>query len=72
MHCCLHTPARYCVLAPQGYDFTSKQYTCPSNATNLAPSGAPGTGGGNTTTTPVTSATQPLTIEMDVTGEPSC
>ncbi|KAL4438527.1 hypothetical protein ABPG77_000175 [Micractinium sp. CCAP 211/92] len=52
----------------KGYDFTSKQYTCPSNATDLAPSGAPGTGGGNTTTTPVTSATQPLTIEMDVTG----
>ena len=30
---------------PQGYDFTTKEYTCPSNTTAAAPSGAPATGG---------------------------
>lgn len=51
----------------KGYDFTTKEYTCPSNATAAAPSGAPATGGGPTSA-PANTAAQPLTIEMDVTG----
>lgn len=60
-----------CPLPPQGYDFTTKEYTCPSNATAAAPSGAPATGGGPTSA-PANTAAQPLTIEMDVTGEFCC
>ncbi|KAL4424144.1 hypothetical protein ABPG75_001445 [Micractinium tetrahymenae] len=52
----------------KGYDFTNKEYTCPSTAAPGAPAGspsaAPAAGG---STTPVATAAQPLTIEMDVT-----
>lgn len=65
------SPAVPLLAAPrlQGYDFTTKEYTCPTTSNGTAaPSGAPAAGGG--TTTPVNTAAQPLTIEMDVTGEP--
>ena len=54
------------------YDFTAKQYICPkpqaSTATD-ASGAAPGPAAAGGSTVPGTSDTQPLTVELDVTGE---
>lgn len=55
------------------YDFTAKQYICPKAAsTTTGGSGAaPGPAAAEGSTAPATSDTQPLTVELDVTGEGS-
>jgi hypothetical protein len=54
----------------KSYDFDYQKYYCPEP--NPTPTATPSTDApttGGTTTAPVASGTQPLTIEMDVSGE---
>lgn len=53
------------------YDFTNKKYLCPQTASPAAGSSgaAPGPAAAGAGAVPSTTGTQPLTVELDVTGE---
>lgn len=64
---CHPTPAQ----VSKDYDFTNKKYMCPQTTSPSAGSSgaAPGPAAAGAGAIPSTSGTQPLTVELDVTGE---
>lgn len=68
--CCICTSAPLPQVS-KDYDFTNKKYICPQTSSAAAGSSgaAPGPAAAGAGAIPSTSGTQPLTVELDVTGE---
>lgn len=69
-HLCILTSAPLQQVS-KDYDFTNKKYICPQTSSAAAGSSgaAPGPAAAGAGAIPSTSGTQPLTVELDVTGE---